>query len=88
MNNTDFRYHAANAHNKNMLTLLPGRQKSPGEICFPMHWQERMELLRDLRSTAPAMKAPLKQELQFKPRNCGGDCDNCKKPDPFWEEQK
>ena len=28
------------------------------------------------------------QELQFKPRNCGGDCDNCKKPDPFWEEQK
>ena len=46
MNNTDFRYHAANAHNKNMLTLLPGRQKSPGEICFPMHWQERMELLR------------------------------------------
>ena len=28
------------------------------------------------------------QELQFKPRNCGGDCDHCKKPDPFWEEQK
>ena len=28
------------------------------------------------------------QELQFKPRNCGGDCDNCKKPDPFWEAQK
>ena len=28
------------------------------------------------------------QELQFKPRNCGGDCDNCKKPEPFWEEQK
>ncbi len=28
------------------------------------------------------------QELQFKPRNCGGDCDNCKKPEPFWEGQK
>ena len=28
------------------------------------------------------------QELQFKPRSCGGNCDNCPKPDPFWEEQK
>lgn len=28
------------------------------------------------------------QELQFKPRNCGGDCDNCTKPEPFWEGQK
>ena len=28
------------------------------------------------------------QELQFKPRACPGDCENCKKPDPFWEEQK
>ena len=28
------------------------------------------------------------QELQFKPRNCGGNCDDCKKPEPFWEEQK
>ena len=27
------------------------------------------------------------QELQFKPRSCGGNCDNCPKPDPFWEEQ-
>ena len=28
------------------------------------------------------------QELQFKPRNCGGNCGNCEKPEPFWEEQK
>ena len=28
------------------------------------------------------------QELQFKPRNCGGNCGNCAKPEPFWEEQK
>lgn len=28
------------------------------------------------------------QELQFKPRNCGGDCKNCDKPEPFWEGQK
>ena len=27
------------------------------------------------------------QELQFKPRNCGGNCQNCDKPDPFWENQ-
>ncbi len=28
------------------------------------------------------------QELQFKPRKCSGNCENCNKPDPFWEEQK
>ena len=29
------------------------------------------------------------QELQFKPRNCSGDCSNCgAKPEPFWEGQK
>jgi len=28
------------------------------------------------------------QELQFKPRNCGGNCQDCSKPDPFWEGQK
>ncbi len=29
------------------------------------------------------------QELQFKPRNCPGDCSNCgAKPEPFWEGQK
>ena len=28
------------------------------------------------------------QELQFKPRNCGGNCDSCAKPEPFWEAQK
>ena len=28
------------------------------------------------------------QELQFKPRNCGGNCETCPKPEPFWEEQK
>ena len=28
------------------------------------------------------------QELQFKPRNCGGNCSDCKKPEPFWEGQK
>ena len=28
------------------------------------------------------------QELQFKPRNCGGNCQNCDKPEPFWEGQK
>lgn len=28
------------------------------------------------------------QELQFKPRNCGGDCKTCDKPEPFWEGQK
>ena len=27
------------------------------------------------------------QELQFKPRNCGGNCQNCDKPEPFWEGQ-
>jgi serine O-acetyltransferase len=27
------------------------------------------------------------QELQFKPRNCGGNCEKCDKPDPFWEGQ-
>ena len=27
------------------------------------------------------------QELQFKPRNCGGNCQDCSKPDPFWEGQ-
>ena len=28
------------------------------------------------------------QELQFKPRTCGGNCETCTKPEPFWEEQK
>ncbi|MBQ3192481.1 MAG: serine acetyltransferase [Oscillospiraceae bacterium] len=28
------------------------------------------------------------QELQFKPRNCGGNCQSCDKPEPFWEDQK
>ena len=28
------------------------------------------------------------QELQYKPRNCGGDCKTCDKPEPFWEGQK
>ena len=28
------------------------------------------------------------QELQFKPRNCSGNCTTCDKPDPFWEGQK
>ena len=28
------------------------------------------------------------QELQFKPRNCGGNCSDCVKPEPFWEGQK
>ena len=28
------------------------------------------------------------QELQFKPRNCGGNCSDCAKPEPFWEGQK
>ncbi|MGM9627641.1 MAG: serine O-acetyltransferase [Faecousia sp.] len=28
------------------------------------------------------------QELQFKPRNCGGNCEKCEKPEPFWEGQK
>lgn len=27
------------------------------------------------------------QELQFKPRNCSGDCQKCDKPEPFWEGQ-
>ena len=28
------------------------------------------------------------QELQFKARSCSGNCQECSKPDPFWEEQK
>ena len=28
------------------------------------------------------------QELQFKPRNCEGNCNDCAKPEPFWEGQK
>ena len=28
------------------------------------------------------------QEIQFKPRNCGGNCQACDKPEPFWEGQK
>ena len=28
------------------------------------------------------------QELQFKPRNCEGNCRDCTKPEPFWEGQK
>ena len=28
------------------------------------------------------------QELQFKPRNCAGNCKDCDKPEPFWEGQK
>ncbi|MBQ2841243.1 MAG: helix-turn-helix transcriptional regulator [Oscillospiraceae bacterium] len=32
--------------NRNMIRLLPDRRKTPGEECFPMHWHERMELLR------------------------------------------
>ena len=28
------------------------------------------------------------QELQFKPRNCEGNCKTCTKPEPFWEAQK
>jgi len=27
------------------------------------------------------------QELQFKPRNCAGNCKDCDKPEPFWENQ-
>ena len=27
------------------------------------------------------------QELQYKPRNCEGNCQNCTKPEPFWEGQ-
>jgi len=25
------------------------------------------------------------QELSYKPRDCGSNCDNCSKPEPFWE---
>ena len=32
--------------NLNMIRLLPDRRKKPCEKCFPMHWHERMELLR------------------------------------------
>ena len=28
------------------------------------------------------------QELQYKPQHCKGDCENCRKPEPFWEGQK
>ncbi len=28
------------------------------------------------------------QELQFKPRNCEGNCKTCDKPESFWEGQK
>ena len=28
------------------------------------------------------------QELQYKPRNCEGNCRTCTKPEPFWEGQK
>ena len=28
------------------------------------------------------------QELQFKPRNCDGNCSTCTKTEPFWENQK
>jgi len=28
------------------------------------------------------------QELNFKPRNCDGNCANCDKTEPFWEGQK
>lgn len=28
------------------------------------------------------------QELQYKPQHCKGDCEHCKKPEPFWEGQK
>jgi len=28
------------------------------------------------------------QELQYKPQQCKGDCENCEKPEPFWEGQK
>ncbi len=28
------------------------------------------------------------QELQFKPRNCDGNCKTCTKTEPFWEDQK
>ena len=27
------------------------------------------------------------QELQYKPRNCEGNCRTCTKPEPFWEGQ-
>ena len=27
------------------------------------------------------------QELQFKPRNCSGNCEKCDKPEPFWDGQ-
>ena len=27
------------------------------------------------------------QELQYKPRNCEGNCKTCTKPEPFWEGQ-
>ena len=40
-------------------------------------------------SVAPCTTVTTKmQELQFKPRKCSGNCENCDKPDPFWEEQK
>ena len=28
------------------------------------------------------------QELQMKSRKCSGNCENCDKPEPFWEDQK
>ena len=28
------------------------------------------------------------QELNFKPRNCDGNCSTCTKTEPFWEDQK
>ena len=27
------------------------------------------------------------QDISFKPRNCGGNCKDCDKPEPFWEGQ-
>ena len=35
-------------------------------------------------STTVSVKS---QELQYKPRNCEGNCRTCTKPEPFWEGQ-
>ncbi len=38
------------------------------------------------KSIPPCTTVSVKsQELQYKPRDCGQNCESCKKPEPFWE---
>ena len=57
---------------------------APGLMSMPVTLWACSVMIRGSRGTTVSVKS---QELQYKPRNCEGNCQNCTKPEPFWEGQ-